>query len=289
MQIFATALWDALGRFLNKGGTVRASHVALSMMLAIFPFCLLALSLAGVVSRIGLTGSENELGDILDLVFGSWPETIADPIEREVRAVMETSGGSTITLGALLTILFASNGFDAVRIAVSEAYHDRDPRPLWKRRLIAAGFALGGAALVTVSGLFGVILPAYVRLAAEYAPILHLEIVTHETVVFWLTSFVLLAGLVAVHKWLPGVKRPLRAIMPGVTLTVLLWVVIAYGFDYYVSNFPTYSVTYAGLAGVIAALVFLYLMSAVLVLGAEYNARLGEIGMARKDNDLQER
>ena len=282
MQIFATALWDALNRFLNKGGTVRASHVALSMMLAIFPFCLLALSLAGLVSRIGLTGSETELGDILDLVFGSWPDTIAGPIEREVRAVMETSDGSVITLGALLTILFASNGFDAIRIAVSEAYHDRDPRPLWKRRLIAAGFALGGAALVTVSGLFGVVIPVYVRLVSDYAPILHLDIVTHETVVFWLTSFVLLAGLVAIHKWLPGIKRPLRAILPGVILTVVLWVIIAYGFDFYVRNFPTYSVTYAGLAGVIAALVFMYLMSAVLVLGAEYNARLGEIARARK-------
>lgn len=277
MHIYATALWDALIQFLNKGGTVRASHVALSMMLAIFPFCLLALSLAGMVSRIGLMGSGNELGDILDLVFGSWPDTIADPIEGEVRAVMETSGGSTITLGAVLTILFASNGFDAIRIAVSEAYHDRDPRPLWKRRLIAAGFALGGAALVTVAGIFGVVIPAYVRLAGQYAPILHLDIVTHETVVFWLTSLVLLAGLVAVHKWLPGVKRPLPAILPGVVLTVVLWGFTAYGFDYYVRNFPTYSITYAGLAGVIAALVFMYLMSAVLVLGAEYNARLGEL------------
>ena len=287
-MIFWQAFLDALRRFLTKGGTVRASHVALSMMLAIFPFCMLALSVAALVSMTGLTSSQADLGEVLTAVFGAWPDAIAGPIESEVRAVLESSGGSTITVGAVLTIFFASNGFDAMRIAVSEAYHDSDPRPVWKQRLIAVSFAIGGALAVALTGVFGVLIPVYLRYAAEVLPDLPFTFDSHRTVGVLVTTFVPLFGLVACHKWLSGVARPVRALLPGILLTLALWIAIARGFEFYVRNFPTYSVTYAGLAGVIAALVFMYLMAAVFVLGAEYNARLGEIAQqTRRHKDGQ--
>lgn len=267
---------------------MRASHVALSMMLAIFPFCILVLSIAGMLSNAGLSASGANLGDMLEVVFGSWPDAIAEPIEQEVRAVMETSGGSTLTLGALLTILFASNGFEAVRMAISAAYHDRDdPRPMWKQRLLAVSFALGGAILVTLAGVFSVVIPIYVRFASKVAPVLHLETLSGDFLGSAVTGAVLIFALVACHKWLPGVQRPLRALWPGIILTLLLWAISAYGFEFYIKNFSTYSVTYAGLAGVMSALVFMYLMAAVFVLGAEFNASLGMAAKTRKSGPSQ--
>ena len=50
--------------------------------------------------------------------------------------------------------------------------------------------------------------------------------------------------------------------------------VAAQFFGYYITEFATYSVTYAGLASVMAALIFLYLMAALFILGAEFNGRL---------------
>lgn len=274
---FWTAFLTALSRFSRKGGLVHSSHVALSMMLAIFPFCILALSVAGMLSEAGLDQAQTDLGDLLEVVFGSWPDAIAGPIEQEVRAVLETSGGSTLTLGALLTLLFASNGFDAVRLAVSAAYHDRDdPRPAWKLRLLAVSFAIGGAVLVTIAGLISVVIPVYVKFMAEVAPILNLEMIPSDFVGTSVTTGVLVFALFACHKWLPGVSRPLGTLWPGILMTALLWWGAAWVFEFYIRNFSTYSVTYAGLAGVISALVFLYLMAAIFVLGAEYNACLAE-------------
>lgn len=286
MEIFWKALLDALQRFSTKGGFVRASHVALSMMLAIFPFCILVLSVAGMLSNAGLSASGADLGDLLDVVFGSWPDAIAEPIEGEVRAVMETSSGSTLTLGALLTILFASNGFEAVRLAISAAYHDRDdPRPVWKQRLLAMSFAVCGAILVTFAGVFSVVIPIYVRFVADVAPILHLEALAGDFLGNVVTGGVLIFALAACHKWLPGVQRPFRALWPGIILTLILWTVCAYGFEFYIKNFSTYSVTYAGLAGVMSALVFMYLMAAVFVLGAEYNASLGAMAKTNRSTE----
>ncbi|WP_372884715.1 YihY/virulence factor BrkB family protein [Shimia sp.] len=282
-MIFWTSFLAALRRFSDKRGLVHSSHVALSMMLAIFPFCILVLAVAGMVSDAGLSASGSELGDFLDVVFGTWPDAIAAPIESEVRAVLETSRSSTITLGALLTLVFASNGFDAVRLAISAAYHDRDdPRPLWKLRLLALGFAIGGAVLVTLAGLVSVVIPDYLHFAADLAPLLRLDLIGGDLPARGITGAVLLLALIACHKWLPGVSRPLRALWPGILLTLVLWWVAALGFEQYIRSFSTYSVTYAGLAGVMSALVFLYLMAAIFVLGAEYNACLGEAARERR-------
>ena len=60
----------------------------------------------------------------------------------------------------------------------------------------------------------------------------------------------------------------------GVILTILLWGLAGAGFSYYLAQFASYNATYAGLAGVMVALIFLYLMSALLILGAEFNGAL---------------
>ncbi len=73
---------------------------------------------------------------------------------------------------------------------------------------------------------------------------------------------------------LPLWCHPLGEVMPGVILTLILWGLTGYGFAYYLENLANYSVTYAGLAGLMAALIFLNLMAAIFILGAEFNARL---------------
>ena len=66
-------------------------------------------------------------------------------------------------------------------------------------------------------------------------------------------------------------------------LTVALWLAAGKIFALYVANYSSYSITYAGLAGVMAALVFMYLMAVVFVIGAEFNGRL--IAIEKPDTD----
>ncbi|MFC3118098.1 YhjD/YihY/BrkB family envelope integrity protein [Jhaorihella thermophila] len=57
-------------------------------------------------------------------------------------------------------------------------------------------------------------------------------------------------------------------------MTILGWMAAGRAFSWYVAAFGSYSATYAGLAGAMAALIFLYLISAILILGAEFNGAL---------------
>ena len=63
-------------------------------------------------------------------------------------------------------------------------------------------------------------------------------------------------------------------------LTVVLWIVVGQVFAIYAANYSAYSLTYAGLAGVMSALVFMYLMAVIFVIGAGFNGRLVALGQA---------
>lgn len=264
----ALALWSAIQQFSTKGGWVMSSHVAMSMMLALFPFVLFVVALAGSLSQ------DVPVADLIDLVFGSWPEEIAEPIVREVNAVLANSGGRLITIGGALAIFFASNGVDAVRQAMSQAYRDTDPRPYWRTRLLCIFFVVTGGAIVLATAVVGVFIPLYLHIVTDAVPG-NLELwLTDETTQSVFGMVLLVLAVTACHMWLPGLRHPIRQIWPGVILTIVLWFIAGQGFSIYIARFASYSATYAGLAGAMSALIFLYMMGAILILGAEFNGAL---------------
>lgn len=262
------AIPPAWARFDTELGWSRSSHVALSMMLALFPFLIFVVAMAVWMSA----GIDEDA--LVDLVFGAWPDEIADPIVREVLAVLDQSSPGTAAVGAILAFFFASNGVDAVRVAITHAYREEDPRPWWQTRLLALVFVIGGAVLLCIAGIVGVGIPLYFRFVSETAPGLYAQVFSSEAVRTILTISVLVFAVYAAHAWLPGIRRPLRALLPGIVLTIVLWIAVGYAFAAYLRSFGSYSVTYAGLAGTMAALVFMYMMAAIFVFAAEVNGQL---------------
>ena len=264
----ARAVIDAVRRFNDQGGFVRSSHVAMSMMLALFPFILFVVALAGAVSR------DIDRARLIEFFFGVWPDDIAAPIVSEIQAVLAADSVQLMTIGGVLALYFASNGVDAVRVALSYAYRDDDPRPFWKTRLLCVVFVLAGGAVALFAVTVGFGIPAYFRLVAETMPDF-LVTWAHSPVMQSAVSLgILTIAVAACHLWLPGTPHGLRQTWPGVLLTVVLWVAAVWMFSYYVAYFADYSATYAGLAGAMAALIFLYLMAAILIFGAEFNGAL---------------
>jgi membrane protein len=246
------------------------------MMLALFPFTIFALSLTRAVTQDYATE------DIVEFIYGTWPDNIAEPIVKEVMAVLRDSNVGSMTIGGLLALFFASSGVDALRQALTSAYHDHDPRPLWKSRAVCVLFVLGGSAFLSVAAILTFAVPVYID--AVYG---RLDISTENISSFGALrntfSFVLLIfTVIACHLWLTGQRHTLKQVLPGVVLTMGLWMAAGKAFAYYVSGFSSYSITYAGLAGVMAALVFIYIMAIIFVFGGEFNGRLIE---ARQKTD----
>ena len=99
---------------------------------------------------------------------------------------------------------------------------------------------------------------------------------------YGLTIITLIAALVILHKWLPAGRRRLREIMPGIVVTMGASLVSGIVFGKYLERFASnYVTTYAGLASVMIALVFLYFIAAIFVYGGELNAAIVKARQAR--------
>ncbi|OYY79089.1 MAG: hypothetical protein B7Y61_17430 [Rhizobiales bacterium 35-66-30] len=100
---------------------------------------------------------------------------------------------------------------------------------------------------------------------------------------FGATTIILIIGLLVAHLWLPAGQRSLREVTPGIVMTLTLWLVAATVFGIYLAEFPAnYVTTYAGLASVMIALVFLYLTATIFVFGGEFNAAIARAREARQ-------
>ncbi len=262
------ALWDSVVQFKRKDGLIKSSHIAMSMMLALFPFILFSVSLAGFLSQ------DVDPDNLVGLIFGTWPDAVAKPIVAEIETVVASSNSQLMTLGGVLAIYFSSNGVDAVRVAMTQAYRDVDTLAFWRARLLCMAFVLVGGGLVLVAALIEVALPLYFSFVAEVVPGTWGEWFTGDQLRIGLTMGVPVTAVFACHMWLPGRRHSLRDIWPGAVLTLVLWGIAGQGFAIYIASFSRYGATYAGLAGAMAALMFMYLMAAILILGAEFNGAL---------------
>ena len=84
----------------------------------------------------------------------------------------------------------------------------------------------------------------------------------------------LLAGFYRTAFDQPASRRP-PSVWPGTLGAVVSWLVVSWGFGAYAASIANYALYYGGLAAVAVLLVWLYLTSLSLVVGAEVNAQLG--------------
>ena len=85
---------DAFWQFNADDGWAIASHIALSSLMAMFPFFLVLTALAGVF------GSQYLADEAASLLLEAWPEEVAGPISREIHNVLVGAHGQVLTVGA---------------------------------------------------------------------------------------------------------------------------------------------------------------------------------------------
>lgn len=261
-------LVDAVGHFLNDDGWALASHVALSGMMALFPFLIFATSLASFLGASAFTDTA------VHVIFDTWPEVIATPIAREVRNVLNIQRSGLLTISVIAAAYFASNGIEALRVALNRAYRVNDTRSIIYCRLQSLGYVVVATIGIMAISFLLVLAPLAVRIAEKWIPAIAL---VSGTIGFWryvIATAVLVVGLLVVHLWLPAGRRRLIDILPGILLTLIAWTAGATIFASYLETFATYVSTYAGLASIMAAIVFLYIIAAIFIIGAEINAAI---------------
>jgi membrane protein len=260
---------DAFRRFNFDDGWAIASHIALSVLLAMFPFLIVVTALAGIF------GSANLADEVAHLIVAAWPHEVADPIAAEIHRVLTSAHGSVLTIGAVAAVYFSSSGVESLRIGLNRAYGLTEQRDWWLLRLESIGYVLVSAVALLVLAFVVVLEPRVLALAIKYVPLLQPVADHYNTIRFGAGGAVLAIALGVVHLWLPAGRRRLFDIVPGIAATLLLWLAVGFAFGRYLADFAqAYERYYAGLASVVAALVFLYYSAWIFIYGAELNAAL---------------
>jgi membrane protein len=261
---------DAFYTFLADDGWAIASHIALSTLMALFPFLIVLTSLAGFF------GSKQLADQAVGLLLEVWPQQVADSLSGEIHDVLTTTRGDILTIGAVLAVYFASNGVEALRVALNRAYSVIELRRWYWLRLESIGYTLVAAFTALAMAFLIVLGPLILEAARRHIPFFvetneHFLNVTRYTI----TISALIVALIILHAWLPAGRRRFLQILPGIIFTMVASLLSGIVFGQYLARFANNYVTmYAGLASVIIALVFLYFIAAIFVFGGELNAAI---------------
>src|SRR5205809_2368693 len=205
---------EAFYTFLADDGWAIASHIALSTLMALFPFLIVLTSLAGFF------GSKELADGAVGLLLQVWPQQVADALSGEIHDVLTTTRGGVLTVGAVLAVYFASNGVEALRVALNRAYSVVEPRPWYWLRLESIGYTLVAAVTSLLMAFLIVLGPLILETARRHIPFV---VENNESFLFFarsgITITAITVALFLLHAWMPCGPRCFLQMLPGILLT----------------------------------------------------------------------
>jgi len=242
-----------------------SGNIAFRTLFSAFPFLIFLTALGAYFGDAALADA------LIHFLFSVGPAEVIEPLAKEVNLILTTPRTDLVSIGFLITIWAAMAGVDSVRIGLNRAYNVRERRQWWTVYGLSVLFVIGTAFVLLALSVLIVVAPITMTSIEIYAPQMTNVMSVFGLVRYPVAILLLTTALTAAHFFLPAKRLRLTDVLPGVVLTVVVWVVLATTYSYYLVNFSNFASFYAGLSGVFAALFFLYLAALVLLLGGEVN------------------
>jgi membrane protein len=241
---------------------------------AFFAFLAVVPALAALVSIAGLVTSPSNAADRVESMFGGLPSEAQDLLSSQLESVAGQSGGSLsigVAVAIALSLWAASGGMGHLVEGINVAYDEHDDRNFLHRKALSLALTLGAIGFLVFAVVGIAALPALLDAAGISG--------WAETVlqlVFWPVLMLgFAAGLAVVYRVGPDRDAPKwRWVSWGSVVAVVLWIAASIGFRVYVATFGSYSESYGSLAAVVVLLLFLFISSFVVLLGAQINSEM---------------
>lgn len=220
-----------------------------------------ALSLVSTLSSLGALVGESLADDVRAEIESFVARTFTDDaaINATVSDLFDTPSAGVATAATLIALFTLSRAFAGLIRALDIAYEVDDGRPFWYVRIVAVGLGLGTILVVAAAATTLAVLPA----------------LPYSGALRWLTAPGVLVGMVLWAATLfhvgPYHRTPWRYDLPGAVVTTIGWVAATQGFALYVRWFPGGNDIRTSVGAVLLALTLMYVLSVVMLLGAEIN------------------
>lgn len=263
-------IWDRY--FEDQIGDL-AAQLAYYLLLSLFPFLLLAVTIMGYLP---ISGAE-----LLETIQPYAPPSTYEFIRSNLHVITSQKSGKVLSISLIATIYIASLVFHSIIRILNDAYQVKHDRPFWKQLLV--GFFLMVGILIGLVVSFGVSVFGDL-LANTLFPWFG---ATPGFIELWLLlrwlvgSIILFVVFYSLYIFAPHTHVGFRRAIPGAVFATLGWQVSSYFFGIYVSKFGNYTVVYGNLGGLMILLGWFYLSALILILGGMVNATLCQIQAKR--------
>lgn len=252
-----------------EDGFVLAGNFAYLALLAIFPFFIVATTIASTFGR-------TEYGyDAVEAFLVTLPPSVARALSEPVQSALTARTGPLLWFSVAVGLWTTASLIETIRDIIRRAYIVTNLRPFWQYRL-GAIFVTIVAVLLTMMAFS---LQVMLRGAREFVDtVLPFSANINSFIAFsqLATALMLFGALYLIFRSLTPRGEQYRAgpIWPGPVLITLWWMGLVALLPVFLSNFTRYDLTYGSLAGVMVSLIFFYLIGLAMVVGAELNAAL---------------
>jgi membrane protein len=269
-QIPAKGWWQVTRRAFKESSAdnvgILAGGIAYAAFLALFPALIAGISLFGLVADPATIAQQAEG------VLAALPETAQPLLRDQIIALTQTPSGAlsfSLIVSILLALWSASAGTSSLMTGINIAYDEQESRNFFKLRGTALLLTLGAIIFVLITLALVAVVPAALN-ALQLGTFINVIV----QIVRWALLVVLVVvALAVVYRMAPDRDAPqFKWTSIGALVAAALWVLASLGFSFYVNNFGSYNKTYGALAGVVVLLLWLYLTSYIILLGAEINA-----------------
>ncbi|HMX25716.1 MAG TPA: YihY/virulence factor BrkB family protein [Blastocatellia bacterium] len=256
-------LWDKLFEDEVFG---RAAQLAYYWLFSLFP---LLIFMTALLAFLPIPHS-------LDYWFGALNHVLPNDafalINQTFRQVISRRRHGLLSFSILVAVWAASSGMESIIGSLNKAYGAKVSRAYWREKLLAieltlglAVFVLTALTLIFFGESVGLRISEYFGLGAAFR--------TTFNILQWpVGSILILIAVDLIYYFAPNIKQRWHWFTPGAVFAVVGWLLISFGFRYYVSRFGNYNATYGALGGVMVLMLWFYLTGVVILTGGEINS-----------------
>lgn len=248
--------------------STRASAIAFSFFMAVFPFLLFILNLIPYITII-----DDFQIEFLIFMDSLLPPTTSETFEDIFLDIANNPRGGLLSFAFILSIFLMTNGVNAIFTGFEFSYHTHKNRSIVRQYIIAVGVSIIMALLLLITVILWVYLTYAVDDLSELG-VLFEKTITSQLLIY--AVLVLLIYMTVATLYYFGTKegRQTSFFSPGALFTTVLIMVTTFLFGLYIENFSSYNELYGSIGALLVLMVYIWLNSNILLLGFELNASL---------------
>ena len=254
---------------LVKGAlTTRASAVAFSLAMAVFPFSIFLITLLGNVNFL-----KNTFWELLQNALP--PNTYNIVYEYMMSQIFENKDFQLLSFSFLVTALLATNGINSLLGNLDYSYHKLETRTVISKYRISfiLTLALTLLLVLTLYGIFELEITILNLRNSDYYFNKTLDSMLAYSK-YLIAFFFLFISLSLIYAASIKNVKSIKVIFPGTLLSSFLIVLTSYLFGIYATKFARYNELYGSLGTMLLLMFWIYLNCIVVITGFELNASI---------------